>query len=107
MEELLAKRWGWEIPLTWSDFEEQDFLYMGAGRNRISADKIIGSYFIRLVDQEVEVEITLNAGVKIEELHVNAAVERIDEKAAKIGHFTYSEEFDTPVTIIDSFVVPV
>jgi hypothetical protein len=68
---LTKNRWGWAINLTEPTFKTYD-LYVGAGLNKISNAKLVGTASVNYTGTQATITYTLNPGFAIEEAHVYA-----------------------------------
>jgi hypothetical protein len=78
-----ANRWGWaEFYGNGTDLGSYP-IYAGAGKNDVSKGTLVGHAVISIVDGDVNLEITLESGVELEELHVNLSEDKPSGNVAK------------------------
>ncbi|MBZ9631534.1 thrombospondin type 3 repeat-containing protein [Salegentibacter sp. LM13S] len=72
-----ANRWGWaEHYQTSEDGDSKTFsIWAGAGQNDTSKGELVGTAEISIDDDDITLEITLEPGVSLNELHINLSEE--------------------------------
>jgi len=100
---LTKNRWGWAINLTSPAFKTYD-LYVGAGLNKTSKAKLVGTASVNYTGTQATVTYTLNPSFVIEEAHVYAN----DFKPTTLAPGQYGNTFYfNPFAFTHSFTVDV
>lgn len=99
---LTKNRWGWAINLTATGTTSHD-IYAGAGLNKTSAGKKVGTLTVTYTGSQATVTYTLAAGAVMTEAHLYAG----DLKPTTIapGQYGHNESFATPASS-HTFTVP-
>jgi len=87
------KRWGWAEYFDAADGTYTHDIYAGAGQNDISKGTLVGQAKIIVAGGDVQVEITLNAGVTANETHIYFSDNNTPTTTAP-GQYGFTDETD-------------
>lgn len=103
LEGMRTNRWGWYMPYTIDGSADAEF-WAGAGGNDLDAGIFVGNVEIKVVDDDLVVEIEMvDAALLESHLYVDTDTERLVDDNASPGQFDYDDgdpEFDEGIFTI-------